>query len=143
MSTNTIQARGDYERYEAIADGAVTPGNLVEYTSAGKVKNQTNAALLCEAAIAVENGLYGKELTVDYADEDLVQYNIQRSGNIVYVHVADGQDIAIGDLLVSNGDGKVKERVAEVSFLFTALEACDMTGSSGADPSDLCRVRVR
>ncbi|MEW5725496.1 MAG: hypothetical protein AB1896_20475, partial [Thermodesulfobacteriota bacterium] len=69
--------------------------------------------------------------------------------------IADGQTIAVGDFLASNGDGALKKYApittdagSPYATFYTsvvvavALEACDMSGLPEADPSGKCLVQV-
>lgn len=147
--TRQIQGRGDYERYEALANGAVSPGHLVELDSNSKVKVHATAGGWAELAFAVEDSLQGDDVTDSYADGDLVQYNIQKRGNIVWCRIKNGESVSVGDKLVSAGNGEMQEFVSDSSAviveqipLLVALEACDMSDSSAADPNGLCKARV-
>ncbi len=146
MSTaKTIFLKGLGVRRERTAVAAITPGHLVEITSADAVQVHSTAGGLAQKAFAVEDDLQGNSISDAYATGDRVQYNIAARGDEVNALIADGEAIAIGDKLVSAGDGTLKELTSEStdeSVVAIAVEACDMSGSSAADPSARCAVEV-
>lgn len=136
MAYKTIVLRGDGVNNEANADGAIKPGMLVERTSAGKVKAHADATAKAQPAFALEDELQGNGISTDYSDGDLVQFRQFRSGDRVYGIIANGENIAVGDRVQSNGDGYLKEATDPFTYAIgVALEAKDMSDSSGADPS--------
>ena len=62
--------------------------------------------------------------------------------------IQDGQDISIGDRLVSAGDGTLKalgtldSEAIDVFVIAVAMEDCDLTGSNTPSIGTLCRVRI-
>ena len=98
----------------------------------------------------------GKPVTLDgtasadtYSDGEVVRVHFQYPGAKVQARIANGESIAIGDKLVSNGNGELKEMTADSSatiaeevLIAIAEEACDMSDSSAADPDGLCKVRI-
>lgn len=141
----TIILKGHGTRFEAVANAAITPGHLVYLMSTGKVAVHASAGGLAEKAFAVEDDLQGKTIADAYASAAPVQYNVMRPGDEVNALLADGENAAIGDKLVSAGDGTLKELSSEStdeSVVGIAMEALDMSDSSGGDPSS-ARIRVR
>lgn len=150
-TTRTIVVQGEGLRSEALANAILSPGHLVELMSTGKVRKHATAGGHAETAFAVENDLKGDSVSDDYAANDLAQYNVFQKGEQIMARIADGEDIAIGDKLESNGDGTLRKFVPVGdsgagdgnSIVAVAMEACDMSGSSGADPAtNLCQVRI-
>lgn len=146
MSTaKTIILKGDGIRKERAAAAAITPGHLVEITSADKVQVHSTAGGLAQKAFAIEDDLQGNPISTAYSTGDRVQYEVMERGAEVNALIADGEAIAIGDKLVSAGDGTLKELTSEStdeSVVAIAVEACDMSGSSAADPSPRCAVEI-
>jgi len=123
---------------------AITPGFLVERTStAGQCQAHSNAGLNAVRMFALEDELQGKEISDNYAASAIIQVGIFNAGDEVYALLADGQTAAIGSFLESNGDGYLKVHVADSAgaveypeaIVGQALEALDMSGSSGVDPA--------
>lgn len=147
---------------EAIANAAITPGWLIELMSTGKVRAHSSSGQNQEFMFAFENELEGEGIDDDYAAADIVQYIIARRGDVVNAILANGQNVAIGDLLESNGDGTLKKYTADAiavssaepgtvtvyptQIVGMALEALDLSGSSGEESSTLLnnpRIQVR
>jgi len=151
MAKNTIKLKkysDVIEEYEAAA--AITPGMLIELTSAGKVQKHSSAGQFAEKMFALENELEGDGIDDDYAAGDQVQCWIAGRGDQVYAFLADGENVSTGDILESHGDGYLQKADAESagsatypdSVVGVALEDLDMSGSSGEDPSDRIKIRV-
>lgn len=148
MGKNTIKLKkysDIIEEYEAA--GTITPGMLVELTSAGKVQAHSTAGEFAEKIFALENELEGEDIDDDYASGDQVQCWVAGRGDQVYAVLADGENIAIGDVLESDGNGALQEASAEVagsatfpeSVVAVALEAVVTSGS----PVATSRIKVR
>ena len=130
-------------------DEAITPGMLVAVAADGDIDLNSSAGGVCEKLFAVEDELQGRTIDTDYDSGDPVQCWLATPGEEVLAWLLDGEDIAIGDILVSAGDGTLKEATADSSAVVieefpiaVALEAVDMSGSSGADPTGRIKVRI-
>ena len=156
---------------EAKASGAITPGHLVEQTSASTttVRKHASADTFAFPMFALEDALQGKGIDDAYATGDQVQVWIPTRGDIVYALLQDNASVTIGDKLVSAGDGtlvKSLDTVAsyesveeggapflagkDLSFrtiIGVALDTLDLTVGGGNDSSALGssypRIRVR
>jgi len=138
--------------YDAVA--AITPGMLVELTSAGKVQAHSTAGGNAQTMFAFEDELQGKGINDAYAADDKVQVWHARPGDEVNAILPDGQNISIGDLLESAGDGMLQAHSpasegAEYpeGVVAVALEAVDLSDSSAAESSGPLgydkRIKVR
>jgi len=130
---NTIKLRGDYVLEEADAASAVSPGNLCEFDSSGDVQVHSTSGGACLPMWALEDSLQGKTIDDAYTTANRVQLGIFRSGDLVNALIADGEDIDIGDKLVSDGAGALREMTSadeEGALRAIAMEAKDMTGSA-------------
>jgi len=122
---------------EYVAAAGITPGMLLEMTSAGKVQVHSSASELAEKMFALEDELQGKGITDAYAADDPVQCWLPGRGDQVYALLADGETAAVGDFLESAGNGALKKYVrtsaseAEYpeSIVGVALEAVAASGS--------------
>lgn len=103
-----IVYKGDFIRKEGVAAAAITPGHLIELSSAGIVRVHANAGLDAARMFALENDLVGDDLDDAYGADDTVQYGVFESGAEVNAILAASQTIAVGDFLTSNGDGTLK-----------------------------------
>lgn len=163
MAYRTVKLKNYNNNFiEGEANAAISPGMLVELMSTGKYRAHATAGGDALRMFALENYLEGKEITDAYAAEDKVQIWLPVPGDEVYALIADEQNIAVGDLLVSNGDGLLKKFAAEEAsegsaaaeitvnpeqIIAQALEALDLSGLSAAGSSDtparaFCRVRI-
>lgn len=147
----TILLIGEPNRREYDAAGTITPGDLLELNSSGDViRHNSAAARIGPRYVAVENDIAGDDITHDYASGEVVQVHSARPGEVLLMRLSNGESVVIGDFLASDGAGRL-DRVtsnssaldAEVTSIFAvALEAKDMSDSSGADPTPLFRVEV-
>ena len=134
------------------AGEAITPGMLITLAADGDVDKHAVAGGLCEKMFALEDELQGRTIDTDYDAADPVQCWIATPGEEVLAWLANDEDVAIGDKLVSNADGQLKEFTADVYVssdvdteeyvIAIALEAVDMSGSSGVDPTGRIKVRI-
>jgi hypothetical protein len=144
MTYNTIKIKkflDIVEEYEAAA--AITPGMLLELTSAGKVQAHSGAGQNALPMFALENELEGEGIGDAYAADDKVQTWIPVRGEMVYAILADGNNVSIGDYLESNGAGYLQKHETDSAdvveypnaIVAQALEAVDTSGSSGEESS--------
>ncbi len=95
---------GHYEEYRAVA--GFKPGHMLEVTSANKVQKNSKYGARCELLFALEMDLLGKTIQDAYEADDLARVLIVRPGSRVNARIPAGAPaIAIGDKLISNGDG--------------------------------------
>lgn len=153
MARKTITIKGDGVRYEAKGVAVITPGMLVELTSAAaeeSVQPHSTADGNAERSFAVEDDLQGKEIGDNYAINDRVQYNLWNSGDEVLAILNDGENVVRGDKLSSAGNGNLKKFVSDSAgavevpepIVAVAMEAVDMSDSSAADPTGRIIVRI-
>ncbi len=139
--TRTIALKGDFIRKEGESSGVITPGHLVEFGGSQDIDVHGAAAGEARKAFALENDLIGDGIDDDYAQNDTVQYGVFVPGAEVYAWLEYGQTTAIGDAMVSAGDGTLQlfiessdEKGAIVAY---ALEVVANTSGGAA-----VRVRV-
>ena len=99
------------EEYEAVSE--ITPGDLVELTSAGKVQRHSTAGGNAARMFALEDELQGKGLTDNYAAGDRVQVWCAVPGEMVYARLADEQNVTLAGFLQSAGNGTLMAYAAE------------------------------
>ncbi len=135
---NTILLKGRGVRLERVAAGTITPGMLVEVTTADKLQAQSTASVKALLAVAVENDLEGKEISDNYVADDYVQSEILRPGDEFYGFiVASGTAVSIGNMMEAAGDGSFKKFNTGV-VLAQALEAVDNSGGGS-----MARIKLR
>ena len=141
---------------ELVAAGAITPGMLLEYTSAGKVQAHQNAGQNALPMVALEDELQGNGIDDAYAADDPVQVWIPYRGDHAYLILKDDTEaVSEGDLLESAGGGYVQKHTADSAgaveypkaIVGQALEDLDLSGSSGEESSGPLgynkRIKVR
>lgn len=134
---------------ELNAGTAIIPGMLIAIASDGDVDPNSSAGGVCEKMFALEDELQGRTIDIAYAIADPVQCWNAVTGEEVFAWLANGEDVAIGDILTSDGAGALKAITADASAVVVedypiaiALEAVDMSGSSGVDPTGRIKVRI-
>lgn len=152
MAYNTIKIKKYSDVIEEfVAAAGITPGNLVEVTSAGTVQKHATADGNVLPMFALEDELQGKGIDDAYVAADKVQVWIPYVGDVVYAKLADGETVVIGDFLTSAGGGELKKLDAAASggvienpkiVVGVAVEAVDMSGSTLVDPSGRIKVRI-
>jgi hypothetical protein len=105
----TILLKGEINHEEAIASGVLSPGHLIMLDSAGKVLKHATQGGYAERLFATENALAGKSIDDAYAIGDVVPYNVSEPGDIVNALLAPAVAYAIGDQLISAGNGTLKK----------------------------------
>jgi len=142
---NRIQLIGQFRREEYAAAGTIKPGHLVEMTSSGTVQVHSTEGGYAERMVAIEDALQGNDLADSYSAADLVSVNIVEPGAVCYMYIKAGEDIAIGDELISDGDGTLIENGSETSgvtvkqLVAIAVEANDLTASGAVDTRSAVR----
>lgn len=148
-STITIKRTGDKVRKTLVANAAITPGMLIEVMSTGKVRAHATGGGTAMAMFAVEDDLQGNGITDAYSASNDVQCEYFRTGDEVYALLANGENASIGSFLESNGDGYLRVVDTDASLgdvvpgavVAQALEAVDLSGTSGADPATY-RIKI-
>ena len=126
---------------ELDAESAITPGMLIELTSSNTYQPHSTADGTAAKRFAKENSLQGSTIDDAYAADTPVQALGVVQGYLVLEDLADGEDIDIGDWLVSNGDGSLKKRSGSSdgeepeSIVARARQALDLSDTSGAESS--------
>lgn len=133
MAYRTIKVKkyGDaIEEFTATA--AITPGMLVQLDSTGAdlVKPHCTADGNVLEMFALENELMGGGIDLAYASGDPVQVWIPGDGDIVLGILAASQNVAIGDFLVSNGDGYLRKWITPTSGTVTDIAANPIVGQA-------------
>lgn len=110
MASNTIILEGDPMYKKAKADGAITPGHLLEKgTDSGDMKSHSTSGGNNNRAFAVEDSLQGNGIDDDYSDNNEIKYAVCQRGVEVYAILTTSQTISDGDALESAGDGTLQK----------------------------------
>lgn len=146
MSTeNRIHLIGDWRREEALAAEIIKPGYLIEETSAEKYQAHSTEGGRAERIVADIDTLQGNGLSDSYAVGDLVAACVENPGNEVQMFLKSGENVVVGDELISAGDGTLIKNGSEASGITVkqvvawAREAKNLTGSGAVDT----RIAVR
>jgi len=147
---NQIVIKGTPIKVEYKASGTPTPGHLLEMASATEAKVHASAGQPAEKFFALEDELQGRAYTTAYTAATQMQCGHFRPGDVVNALIANGETIAVGDELESNGNGELRKYTTDSagaveypnSLVGVSLDAVDMSDSSAADPSGRCRVRI-
>ena len=144
---NTIIAKQVHDaraQEELAAAAVITPGFLVEITSAGTVQaHSTAGGNAAPAKFAIEDSIQGNDITDNYAATNKVQVWTPQKGDWVYAILSDGENVSIGTELESAGDGALQEHSVDSEgetnqgdqIVGIAREAKDLSDSSGAESS--------
>jgi hypothetical protein len=110
MANTVIRKSYANIRDEKVAAGTITPGMLVERTSADKVQAHSTAGGSAAPLFALEDAPQGNGLTDDYSANDNVLLWRPVPGEQVQgiADATSGTTIAIGDFLESAGDGSLR-----------------------------------
>ena len=150
MAYKTIAIVGTPNVQEFVANAAITPGHLCELMSTGKARVHATAGGTAERLFALEDDNLGGEIGTAYTSANVARFGYFRPGDQVFAILYDGETAVIGSKLESQGDGTL--RVVDVDSAFSdiginsivgvALEAVDMSGSAGVDPSPRIRIAI-
>jgi len=135
---NRIQLDGDAHMYiseEAIATAvAIAPGMWLEKTNAGTVQAHSTAGGWSQSMVAVEDALQGKTVTDAYDASARIMYHHEQPNSRFLAILKAGEDVGIGDPLVSDGAGRmVAETGTPEEIACWAEEVLDLSGSGAVD----------
>lgn len=142
----TVILKGEPQVSEAVmaTSAAIKPGHLIELTSAGTVRKATlgfgaTVSRGSGALFAVEPGWRGGDIDTAYANGDTVTYTTAKPGDEIYAFLQDAENVAIGQQLMSAGDGSLEAVDSDGFAIAIALEAVNTTGGASAE----ARIKVR
>ena len=120
---NTIVLKGKGIKSEFLCKEDIYPGMLVELAVDNgviKLQKNTNANNLKETCFVTEYEAFGKTILDKAAAGDTAHVYFANAGDVIYARVDSG--VAVGDKLVSNGSGLLKEvNVANAVGTSTAI----------------------
>ncbi len=140
-----ITSKGIGGRHEEAVSGiaGILPGTQLKLNSSGEVILHTTAGGLLgdEILIAEEDALQGRGVTVAYTLGDIVSFLVLAKGDVVNMLIADEQNVAVGDRIISNGSGLMKKTTGSPAVnMGIALEDNDLTGSNTSNTLSFVRV---
>ena len=154
MRTIKVKKYSDLIEEHVAEHAVITPGMLVTPSSANKVRPHNEAEGNAIPMFALEDELQGKNIDVNYAIGDPVQVWIPGRGDQVYAILKDDENVAVGDFLVSAGNGELQKKTllesmeshavdSRMTIVAQAIEAVDLSDSSGTWPASRRRIKVR
>lgn len=106
MAKKTIVLSRDVSNVPGLAAAAaITPGMLIEETSAGKLQAHSAEGGYALPCFAIEDTNQNQAIGDAYAADEEVQNRIFKSGEIVYAWLKAGVAVTRGETLMSAGDG--------------------------------------
>ena len=143
---NRIHAKGPfvYEEYVA-AEADIQPGMLVKLNSSGQIIKHDVENGRAEVMFAQEDALQGRNVDQLYALNAVAGVILPNLASEFYGRLENDQVVAIGDWLVSRGNGLLKNIGSldsgdiDVFTVAVAMEAKDLTDS--ATTNELIRLR--
>lgn len=135
MANDFIMRWGPCSTTNAIAAGAILPGDLIEVIAAagatnGQVQRHATAAARAAPLFANLNSPYGGGIADAYAIGDTVIVVVPSPGALIYARCATGTAITKGTALESAGGGLLRALAAGVAIAEAAegeLAAADPT----------------
>jgi hypothetical protein len=133
--SNRIILIGDGQHKENLAAATITPGNLIELTSANTVQKHSTEGGYAEAFFAEEDALQGNTISDNYSAGDRVMGYLANKSDNIYAFIQAGQTIVIGDKLISGGDDTLIKNGNEgtgttvYEIVAVALEAVDLSAT--------------
>lgn len=134
---------GDPATHEYQVAAAVTPAYLLEVTSAGKVQHHSTAGgMVVPIIVALENQLVGDTISDASGASDFIPVWCPRRGDIAIMAIKASENIAVGDLLESAGDGTLRERVSDTSAATIALSSIVGKALDATNTASIVNIRV-
>lgn len=125
---NTILLAGDAREDSGLADGAITPGSLVQLTSTGYNDNVSAGAVCIPAFAREQHENQGADVDDNIASGDNFTVLFPQHGAVINALTSD--TIARGEYVESDGSGGV--RLYGSGFrIGQAQTASDLSGSNG------------
>ena len=139
MANNTVILRArDRWTKERDAGGPITPGQLIELNASGQViRHATDGGIVAATTFALEDQVAGRGIDDDYASGESVVYQHFVPGEEVYALLNIGENVGIGQVLESVGNGNlgIPTALSEGQAVAIALEAVNAVATS--------RIRVQ
>lgn len=131
--SNTILLVGDYRKIQSLktATGQTPkPGTLVMLDSSGDITVHATQGGYAERMVVLEDALQGKTVDDAYVAGNIVDLAVVAPGTETQVLLAAGQNVAIGDLGCSQGDGLLEKTDTADIVLLVFTEALDLSASA-------------
>ena len=149
---NVIILRGDPEHQykEAQADAAVTPGDLIKFSTNENLIRHDGAGQNAVPSFALSMELIGSGIADSYASGATTRYVVARPGDEIYALLASGQNVTKGAFLESAGNGALRaysnqsgQNVYAAAVLGTANEDKNNAAGDASGPhNNATRIRL-
>lgn len=144
MAPKTILLKGDpLQKILKATAVAILPGYLCQNDSvAGQIEAHSSSGGSHTRMFAIEDALQGKEIGDTYAVSSQVQYIAAQPGDEVYAVLKDGQNVARGSYLMSNGDGTLIAHTGTNAVVGCALEALNISDSANLTADGRIKIEI-
>lgn len=142
MAYRRIHISGGYKYEEYNCGEAITPGMLCELNSSGNAIKHAEQGGRCEKMFAVEDALQGSIVTTDYTASNQGCFILPYKGTVVAALIKGGEALAIGDEVVSAGDGTLQARGSSGSGVTEWETVGVMMEANSATANSLKKVRI-
>ena len=145
---STISIRGCEVRDEALADEAITPGQLLRFDADEELeKHATAGGVLVNKLVALESPTAAPGTTdaIDtaYAIGEIVYYTIPRPGDLVYMWLKAGETAVKGiSQLVSDGAGALQVATVDATTLANSIVGVAAEDKDNSGGGSAVRVLV-
>lgn len=134
MAIKTIIVSGKPQIEEALANAAITPGELIEWVPNASFRRlQVHGSATGAAApmFALENELAGEEIGDAYASGETVRFATCPKGTIILARITANVNLETGDWLESDGNGELQLSTSNNALVRVAQadEALTSTGT--------------
>lgn len=143
---NKIHLKGNGRYEEAVVHAAFYPGHLLTVNSDGEITKHATEGGYSERAFAVEDALQGNTVDTVSVAGNTHPYVLALPGDEVNAFIKAGENVAVGDMLISGGDGTLIANGSESSgttvrqIIAIAMAANDLTGSGAVATKSAVRV---
>ena len=121
MAHRRIENRGPgYEQEYKAGESGIYPGMLVDLNAAGELIKHATSEVQTPVILAMEDALQGNTVATVYLDNNRVPVLIPSKGAVVNALVESGQNVTIGDVFVSGGNGLFIETESATSGVLNA-----------------------
>jgi len=121
MANQIFLSNREVPTLEGVAGATITPGMLIMESSDSGVDPHGTENGVAAPLFAIEDSFQGNTVSTDYSATNRVFYVHAQGGDVIYALLETGNNVGIGDALVSNGLGALQKY---------AVQAVDEDGSA-------------
>ena len=146
--TIVVNSTDSLMRKEALAGATIIPGELLAWSGSTLIPHGVDGGVVGAKMVAVETLTPDADLTaqidVTYPSGDTVYYVTPRSGDMLYMFLATGENASIGSILTSKGvTGALQVDTVDAALLENAVvgvAAAALNNATGADARLLVEI---